>query len=149
MKKCIVCQKDIVSGKAAKVREDRIIRGLRKIKQTLNIARNFDLYVCEDDFQKNTDRRKQYEKNVIIYTIIAVVIFIVLIVLPLLSGRFNFLLLLSSALLSIVVVLFALLFKYVPATETQLEVISSVEAIKISAPVQKEEPVKKNFKSKL
>ncbi|MDO8553642.1 MAG: hypothetical protein Q7S22_02450 [Candidatus Micrarchaeota archaeon] len=140
MKKCIVCQKDIVSGKAAKVREDRIIRGLRKIKQMFNIARNFELYVCEEDFQKNTDKRKQYEKNVIVYTILAVCLFLVLVGLPLLGGKFNILLLLSCALLSILVVLFALLFKYVPATETQLEVISSigssVEVTKIIAPVQ-------------
>lgn len=152
MKKCVVCQKDILSGRAAKVKEDRIIRGLRKIKQMLNIARNFDLYVCEGDFQKNNERRKQYEKNVILYTIIAVIVFVVLVGLPLLGGRFNFVLLLSSALLSAVIVLFAFLFKYVPATESQMETIPVAEPAPSiqSIPIPSVDPKKKTLsKSKL
>lgn len=135
MKKCVVCHMDLTSGKAARVREDRVIRFIRKIKKTLNIARNYDLYVCEADFEKNNEKRKKYEKDIIIFTIVAVFVTVILIILPLISGTLSIPLFLSSIILGIMIVGFAVFLKYIPASDSVFEDISENKTERILSSV--------------
>jgi hypothetical protein len=116
-KKCVVCQKDLVSGRAARVKEDFVINGIRKVKKALRVARGNELYVCENDYEKQQARRKDYEKNIVIFATIGVVIFAMLNVLPLIGGRLEISFFLSTFFLSALIVIVPVVFKYVPASE--------------------------------
>jgi len=117
MKLCISCQTSVEGKRAYAVREDRIIKGIRFIKQKLKIAQNNELYVCESDLEAHNKRRKSFEKTMLFASILAGLLLVIILLSPLLSGRFDpwgF-----SA--GIVVALFVLvlpLFRYAPAVES-------------------------------
>ncbi len=48
MKVCISCQADVEGKPAAPVKDDRIIRGIRTIKQKFGWAQNNQLFVCQN-----------------------------------------------------------------------------------------------------
>lgn len=116
MKVCVSCQKDVEGKPARKIREDRIIRGIRAIKRALRVAQNNELYVCTDCMPSHTERRKSFEKSMLFASVFAGLILIVLIGAFILSGRFD-----AWAFVSAFVVagfILALpIFKYTPAVE--------------------------------
>ncbi len=100
--KCIICEKDI---KGIPVSEDIMIRGIRKIKQTLNIAQNNKLVVCQKCLPEHQKRRSGFEKKVVRYGAVGFIIAVVLFLLApslnaLLAGAFLLLLMLSFTLTS-------------------------------------------------
>jgi F0F1-type ATP synthase assembly protein I len=117
MKICVECQEDVSGKRAVRIKEDRIIRLIRAAKQKLNIAANNELYVCEKDIDKHVKRRKEFEKNMLFFSILAGVIVLLMLGTMLLSGRFDPWLIVSSLLIGIFILLFAVVFKYAPAVE--------------------------------
>lgn len=113
---CIYCKKE-VSGGALKVRDDRIISAIRFVKQKANMAQNNQLYVCREDAAEHAKRRKHFEKESIMYGFISAAIAIVLIGIPLLGGRFDFLVFLMAIGLALMIFILGAMFKYVPAVE--------------------------------
>ena len=118
MKACIICQKE-TTGNALRVKEDFIILGIRRAKQAFNIAKNNELYVCESDIPVHQAKRKNYERDLVVFSVIAAIVFVALIVIPVLSGKFNIIYIVSSVFLSFVIILVPVFFKYAPAVEQQ------------------------------
>ena len=117
MKICIDCQKDVSGMRAVRIKEDRIIGFIRKVKTAMKIAKGNELYVCEDDLPKHLERRKSFEKTMVIFTVLAAIIVLLLLVTILLSGRIELWTVASAILIGVLLLLFSLVFKYVPAVE--------------------------------
>lgn len=113
---CIICHKE-VTGKALKVKDDFIINSIRSIKKLFRVAQNNQLFVCDKDIAVHREKRKKFEKELLVISAIVVIIILLLNGLPLLSGRFQFSMLLSSIFIAILIIVFAILFKYAPAVE--------------------------------
>lgn len=128
MKVCIVCQKEVDGKKAVKVREDRIIKAIRRLKSIFRIAAGNDLYVCEEDLQKHLERRKSFEKSMLFFGILSVFVVMLLLFLVVMSGRFNLLVILSSFAIGAFILLFALVFKYAPGVENNVTSLVSAKA---------------------
>lgn len=116
MKVCIVCQKDVEGRKAVRVKEDRIIQTIRKVKQALKIAQNNELYVCEEDIKTHQERRRGYERNVLLAAVLAGIIIVLLIFTLIVSGKFNPWTFLAGIVLCLVILAFPF-FRYSPALE--------------------------------
>ncbi|MBI5227625.1 hypothetical protein HY988_03495 [Candidatus Micrarchaeota archaeon] len=115
MKVCIICEKEI-QGKAVAVKEDRIIRVLRTIKKTFNVAKMNDLYVCEEDKKKHEERRKSFEKGVLFASIGAGIVIVILLAKTILTGAIEAWSILSGLILAGFIILLPL-FRYTPAVE--------------------------------
>lgn len=111
---CIICSKENVQG--IPVIEDKIIEVLRTIKSKLGIVKGYKLIVCKDCEKEYEKRRKTFERNLLLYGGLGVVIMIFLMFLNFSIGSF-----LSGLLLFFVLIILALL-KYVPKIEKQKEV---------------------------
>ncbi len=118
MKVCIICHKDVSGKKAIRVKEDNVIKSIRSIKRVLNIAKNNELYVCEEDMGEHSKRRKSFEKSMLFFGVIAGLVVIVFGGLLLLSGNFDLGSLVSLLLLGALLLLFSVIFKFVPAVES-------------------------------
>lgn len=118
MKVCIVCHEDVSGKKAVKVREDNIIRFIRKIKRFLRIAKNNELYVCEEHIKEHKKRRKAFEKSMLFFGVIAAIIILVFGGLLILSGRFDPGSFISLLILGVILISFSVIFKFVPAVES-------------------------------
>lgn len=141
MKVCISCQQDVEGKKAVRVREDRIIRAIRAVKKALKIAQMNELYVCENDIKAHLERRRSFEKTLLLASILAGGIFILLIASMVLSGRFD-----AWALLSALViagfVLSLPIFRYAPALEESPLVAAAAAASAARAAAPKAAAVK-------
>jgi len=117
MRVCIVCQKD-VSGKNAKpIKEDNIIRLIRALKQTFRIAANNELYVCEDDLPVHLQRRRSFERSMILFGVLSAIVVVLLLGTMLLSGRFEIWAVFSALIVGVFILLLAFVFRYAPAVE--------------------------------
>jgi hypothetical protein len=116
MKVCISCEADVSGKKAYPIKEDRVIRTLRKLKKALGIAKMNDLYVCESCLEKHKIHRQSFEKNRLLAIVCGSLIIIALLGMLILSGRLN-----PWAALSIIIIgAFVMLlpfFTYTPAVQ--------------------------------
>lgn len=132
---CINCEKE---GPGTPVKEDWVIRGIRSVKQRLNIARNAQLVVCADCLEKHEEKRKKFEKNLVMYAGIAVILTFLLLAFALFFGSNTDLwailriLFLGACLVALFVVL--AFFHYVPAVQG-----AGGKKLGIKAGVKKEE----------
>jgi len=110
---CVICSKENVQG--ALVIEDVIIRIIRAIKSRFGIAKGYKLVVCNDCEKEYEKRRKTFERNLILYGGLGVVIALILMFINFSIGSF-----LSGLLLFLVLIIFAL-FKYVPKIEKEVK----------------------------
>jgi hypothetical protein len=117
MKVCITCQKSVEGKKAVRIREDRIIRTIRSIKQALHIAQMNELYVCEGDIKAQLERRRAFEKNLLLASILAGIVFLLIVASLLLSGNFDPVVLLYAVVIAAFVISLPL-FGYAPALES-------------------------------
>lgn len=124
LKKCIICSKDILEGNAAKVKEDFIIDGIRKIKRVFNAAQGNELYVCENDVKNHAEKRKKFERNIVISSTIAILVILIIIGIPLFAGRFDIGIFFSSIAIGLVIISVEILFEYTPAVG-QIEAVNS------------------------
>jgi uncharacterized membrane protein len=135
MKACIYCQKSVEGKRAVKVREDAIIKTLRNLKRSLNMAKENELYVCEEDFKKHQERRKSFQTSLIIFSIAAVLVLLLAIVSMVISGNINLLGLVSAIIIGLFLVIFAVVFRYAPEVESQEMVLVGVSPA--AAPIAK------------
>lgn len=110
---------DVEGKSAVRIREDRIIRGIRKVKKLLNIAQNNELFVCQACLPKHMERRKSFERSMLFASVFAGLILVVLVAALILSGRFD-----AWAFVSAIIVgcfILALpIFRYAPGVEGSL-----------------------------
>ncbi|MBU0591819.1 hypothetical protein KKF81_01925 [Candidatus Micrarchaeota archaeon] len=119
MKVCVFCQENVDGKNAIPVKEDRIIRIIRKVKKALNIAQLNELYVCEDDLKKHKERRKTFEKSMLFASVLAGVIVLIMIGALVLSGRFDIGALVSAFIIGAFVLILPI-FRYAPALESDV-----------------------------
>lgn len=145
MKICIECEKDVAGKKAFKIKEDRIIRGIRALKKLTRTAQGNELYVCNDHLEKHMKKRKRFEKSILIFGILAGIVVVLLVGMLLLSKKFDVVLLIYSLLVGVFILAFAVIFRYAPAIEktSELAVKSKPAAKQVSKPAAKTEVKKK------
>ncbi len=115
MKVCIVCQKEISKDDTASmVKEDPAIALIRRVKSLFGIAKNNELYVCGNDLDAHMQKRLNFERNMMITSILAAGLILVLIGLPLLSGRLNLGSLIGSLFIGVMIILVVVFFRYTP-----------------------------------
>ncbi|MFH1520262.1 MAG: hypothetical protein ABID61_01315 [Candidatus Micrarchaeota archaeon] len=118
MKICIICQATADSKSSTPIKEDKVIRIIRAIKKKLNIAQMNELYVCKNDLQKHSERRKSFEKSVMFASILAGIILVVSVLSVVLSGKFELWGIISGIMLAGIIMLLPA-FKYTPAIENK------------------------------
>ncbi|MFN7991850.1 MAG: hypothetical protein U0R44_06885 [Candidatus Micrarchaeia archaeon] len=117
MKVCISCQKDVEGKPAAPVREDRIIRGIRKVKTVFGVAQNNQLFVCQACLPKHIERRKGFEKGMLFASVFSGLILVILIVAIILSGRFEPWAVVSAFIICGFILLMPIFFQYAPSVD--------------------------------
>ncbi len=73
-KVCIVCEKE--KG-GYPVEDDIVLRSIRRIKQSLRIAKNNELVVCEECLPEQQKKRQKFEKNLVMHVVIAAIVLII------------------------------------------------------------------------
>ncbi len=121
MKVCIVCSTNVEGKKASKVRDDRILKSIRSIKSLLKVAKMNELYVCENDLPKHAERRKKFERNLLIAMILSVLLFILFIYSAFAASRLDLWAAVSAVIISLFILAFPIL-TYAPAVETLQEI---------------------------
>ncbi|MCP4646299.1 MAG: hypothetical protein GY852_01005 [bacterium] len=115
---CIVSRKEVPKGEGTPVKEDAIIRNIRKIKGKLGILQNNELVVSDEKLEEYAKKRSKFEKMAVIHTTIAAVLVLLLTIGPLLLGaQFNLISVFFALVLGAMIVALALL-GYVPALDT-------------------------------
>lgn len=117
MKICIFCEKDVAGKEAVPIKEDQIIRTIRKVKKALHIAQMNELYVCKDDVKKHLERRRSFEWTMLIAAILAGGVILLFILAFIFSGRFDLGSFLMLLVIAAFILIFPLPFKYAPALE--------------------------------
>jgi len=148
MKICIECEKNVEGMKAVKIKEDNVIAAIRKIKRAIRAAKENDLYVCEEHVKQHIERRKSFQKALILFGIAAVLIFILGLISMILSGNFNVIGFIAAVVISIFLILFAILFKYTPDVESASPTFIPVAGKEPAKPAEKKKPAKRKSKKR-
>jgi hypothetical protein len=113
---CVVCQKEV---DGAPIKEDFIIKGLRKIKQVFKASTGNRLLVCHNCVQTATKKRQDFEKTLLTYLGLGGIILVIMLTFAILSGGSLVSLLQSILFLVFLIVLLAALslFNYFPSFE--------------------------------
>jgi hypothetical protein len=119
---------DIITGKEVtrgyKVKEDAIIRFLRWLKMKTGSYQGNNLYVAEESLEEYKKKRKAFENYVLVGTVFIVIIFTFSVLSPLISGDINRAISMFFASLGLsFLIIFLILFSYMPAIEDKLTVI--------------------------
>jgi len=75
---CLICQKEATG---LPIKEDFVIRGIRKIKTAFKVARGSKLIICNEHLEEAKRRREKFEKTLLTYGGLGGVIGIILITL--------------------------------------------------------------------
>jgi hypothetical protein len=131
---CVVCGKE-KSG--IPIREDFVIRLIRKLKGIFKLSTGNRLVVCNEHIEEAKKRRERFEKGLLTYAGIGAVLGIILILINILISFDIIRLLQSLLLLILLVIVMALLslYQYFPAMATQPAILE--EAVKKVARVTK------------
>lgn len=140
MKVCIACQADVSGKKAVRVKEDRIIKAIRKVKKAFKIAQMNELYVCEKDIPQHLERRRSFEKSLLFASVLGGLILVLVIAVLLLSGKFEIWPIISAFIVAGFIIALPV-FKYAPALEGKVPEIVGAAApetnVKKTAPATK------------
>ncbi|NYZ60540.1 hypothetical protein H0O01_02475 [Candidatus Micrarchaeota archaeon] len=113
---CWLCEKEVADGTPLK--NDVVIRFIREMKRKVGILKGNELVVCSEHLAKYAEKRKKFERNLVLYATVGVLIAIGLPVLPLVAGApFEPMTICFSVLLGGMVLALSIL-NYVPALET-------------------------------
>ncbi len=144
MKICIYTQESVEGKKAARVKEDRIIKTIRAIKQMFGIAQMNELYVSEEHLEEHMKRRKSFEKGILFASVLAGLIMVIVVVSLILRFRFDLWAIISAFIIGAFIMALPL-FKYSPALESDKPAIVGPTAESPAAPAKK---TKKTTKKK-
>ena len=70
---CVICRQE---KKGDKVEDDIYLETMRKIKNKLNIAANNTLVVCKDCLPKADEKRKRFERTIMVWGILMSLLFV-------------------------------------------------------------------------
>ena len=129
-KVCVVCREEIKSGKVYRVKDDKAIQFIRAIKTRLGIVQGNELCICAKDIKEQVEKRRKFEKELIIYSIVAAVIVVLFGAMPILAGNINFGAILGSLLVGVMIVLLFVVFRYVPAVDKEPRMIKPAKPVK-------------------
>ena len=142
MRICIYTQESVEGQKAIRVKEDRIIRTIRKIKQAFGIAQMNELYVSEEHLKEHKKRRGSFEKSMLFASVFAGFIIVIVLFSLIFSGRFDLWAVVSAFIIAGFILALPL-FKYSPALEgDEPKIVGSAPSEK-KAPAPKKEAKKK------
>ena len=124
-KVCVVDAKELKQNeKCYEIKEDAIIRAIRKTKQLFNdfirifkkdfnIMKNYKLCVCKEHVVEYAEKRKKFERAMILYASFAGLLIMFFSAMPLIvGGTINISTIISSLVLGAIIILFGL-FGYV------------------------------------
>lgn len=131
-KACIICSEEITKGN--EVVEDKIIDFIRKVKSKLGVVKGYKLYVCDNCLETYEKKRKRFERNILLYGGLGLVLTLLLLFFNFSIGSF-----LVGILLFLVMLLLAIM-GYVPQ-------IKKNEKTKVSR-IKKNEVKKNETKTK-
>ena len=114
-KVCIICHKETKKG--IPIKEDFVIKSIRKVKRALRISTGNTLIVCEEHVGDAKKRREKFEKSLLTYVGLGAVIGIVLILISIFQSKSLSNILVSFGLLVLLVLLMAAfsLYQYFPS----------------------------------
>jgi len=114
-----VCIVDRKNKDGIPIRDDFILKSIRRIKETLNVSTGNQLIVCKDHIEEAKKRRTKFEKSLMTSAGLGAVIGVILLLISLFSGRSLIGILQSVVLLAFLVVLMASLslYQYFPAMQ--------------------------------
>ena len=112
-KVCIICSQEVKAGRA--VADDAVIRFIRRAKQSLHIAKNNELVVCEQDLEAHRKKRQGYERNLAVYMVIAGVVLVLLVFLPIFTTGFSAYAVLVGLLFAALLVLMPVITSHTPS----------------------------------
>ncbi len=137
MKVCIECEKSVEGTKAVKIREDNVIKAIRAIKRRLGAAKENELYVCEEHLKQHIERRKSFQKSLILFGIAAVLVFVLGLLSMIISGNFSLIGFFAAIIIAVFLILFAVVFKYTPDLESATPVFIPAAEKKAEKPVKR------------
>ncbi len=97
------------------VADDAVIRSIRWAKQSLHIAKNNTLVVCEKDLEAHKKKRQGYERNLAVYIVIAGIVLVLLVLLPIFTTGFSLYAVLVGLLFAAILVLMPVITSHTPA----------------------------------
>ena len=112
-KVCIICGQEATQGQM--VADDAVIRFIRRAKQSLHIAKNNTLVVCEKDLDAHKKKRQAYERNLAVYMVIAGIVLVLLVFLPIFTTGFSLYAVAVGVLFAALLVLMPVLTSHTPA----------------------------------
>jgi len=112
-KVCIICSQEVKQGRM--VADDAVIRFLRWAKQSLHIAKNNELVVCESDLEAHKKKRQAYERNLAVYMVIAGIVLVLLVFLPIFTTGFSLYAMAVGVLFAALLVLMPVITSHTPA----------------------------------
>ncbi|VVB97969.1 Uncharacterised protein [uncultured archaeon] len=141
-KVCIICEKEIQPGSDYyRVRDDAIIKAIRAVKQRLGVAKNNELCVDQGCLPKYRERRKKFEKNIIFYVALGVIVFVLINGLQLMAGAFSIVAFIASLFLAVLIAGLAILnYATPPIDEAMLTAGSAQERAREDESVSGEKP---------
>lgn len=133
-KVCIICQQETAG---AKVADDIVIRGIRRAKQALGIAKNNELVVCRNDMEAYVKKRRSYERNLAVYMAIAGIVLVLLVFVPIFTTGFSAYAVLLGMLFAALLVLLPVVTSHTPALEGAVQIAEKATAAAAQAPAGK------------
>jgi fatty acid desaturase len=123
MRVCFVCQKEQRSGQGTPVKDDIVIRAIRRIKKAFGISTGNVLVVCDNCLEESKKRRQKFERSLLTFGGLGAVLGVILLIASILSGKSLIAILQSIILLVFLVVVFSLfsLLQYHPAVVIEAE----------------------------
>ncbi|MFP3950180.1 MAG: hypothetical protein ACLFUZ_03775 [Candidatus Micrarchaeia archaeon] len=118
---CIISREEVPKGEGTPIKEDAIIRTIRKIKGKLGILQNNELVVSDEHLEEYRKKREKFEKMAVIHTAVAAILVVILTLGPLLLGApINLVSIFFALVLGIMIVALSLL-SYIPGLEGEEE----------------------------
>lgn len=123
MRVCFVCQKEQKPGQGTPVKDDIVIRAIRRIKKAFGISTGNVLVVCNNCLEESKKRRQKFERSLLTFGGLGAVLGVILLIAAILSGKSLIAILQSLLLLVFLVVIFSLfsLLQYHPTVATEVE----------------------------
>ncbi|MEM3362560.1 MAG: hypothetical protein QXG16_04590 [Candidatus Anstonellaceae archaeon] len=124
---CIICEKEILEG--YRVKESAILNFIKKIKSSLKILKNNELYVCSNCLEEYKKRKKKFNNTLVLNSVVGILLLVALVIIPLVFNQ-------EIRLDGFVVMIFLMgflflisLFSYVPDIEEQKQTFSQNTSI--------------------
>lgn len=117
-KVCIECGNPVYGKKAIKVKDDLVLKFIRKIKRVTKTAKENELYVCEDDLAKNQQKRKEFIKSMLLFGVAAAIVFLLSLIVIFVKGQFDLSVFAFGVITAVAILTLTILAKYTPGVES-------------------------------